>query len=178
MNHWNLFKESWRIFWRNPALWLFGLLAALGGGFNLRYNFNFNFNPGNFDPGLFDRYFNLYGPRLSEMPSEFRTLFSQIFSSPLFGVIAIVGIVWAIIAFLLVTYADGALAGSGSRMYADAAKFVFVAPPPAAPVIASQPEDAAVPQGSNGSGPKRVQVPGAPGRTAGGIDARRGDSLR
>jgi hypothetical protein len=68
MNHWNLFKESWRIFWRHPALWLFGLLAALGGGLNLRYNFNFNFSPNNFDPNLFNRYFNLYGQRLSELP--------------------------------------------------------------------------------------------------------------
>jgi hypothetical protein len=111
MNHWNLFKESWRIFWRNPALWLFGLLAALGGGFNLRYNFNFNFNPDNFDPDLFNRYFNLYGQRLGEMPAEFRTLFNQIFSSQTFGALAIVGIVWAILAFLVVTYADGALMG-------------------------------------------------------------------
>ncbi len=111
MNHWNLFKESWRIFWRHPALWLFGLLAALGGGFNLRYNFNFNFSPNNFDPNLFNRYFNLYGQRLSELPPEIRTLFNQIFNSQTFGTLVVVGIVWAIIAFLLVTYADGALMG-------------------------------------------------------------------
>jgi hypothetical protein len=111
MNHWNLFKESWRIFWRHPALWLFGLLAALGGGFNLRYNFNFNFSPNNFDPNLFNRYFNLYGQRLSELPPEIRTLFNQIFNGQAFGTLVIVGIVWAIIAFLLVTYADGALMG-------------------------------------------------------------------
>jgi hypothetical protein len=111
MNHWNLFKESWRIFWRNPALWLFGLLAALGGGLNLRYNFNFNFSPNNFDPNLFNRYFNLYGQRLGEMPAEIRTLIDQFFSSQTFGAMVIIGIVWAILAFLLVTYADGALMG-------------------------------------------------------------------
>ncbi len=111
MNHWNLFKESWRIFWRHPALWLFGLLAALGGGFNLRYTFNFNFSPNNFDPNLFFRYFNLYGQRLGEIPPEMRTLFNQIFNSQVFGTLVVIGIVWAIIAFLLVTYADGALMG-------------------------------------------------------------------
>ena len=56
MNHWNLFKESWRIFWRNPALWVFGLLAALGGGTNLRYNFNFDFGNNNFDPEFLQRF--------------------------------------------------------------------------------------------------------------------------
>jgi hypothetical protein len=111
MNHWNLFKEAWRMFWRHPALWLFGLLAALGGGFNLRYSFNFNFSPNNFDPNLFYRYFNLYGRQLGELPPEIRTLFNQLFNSQEFGTLVIVGIVWAIFAFLLVTYADGALMG-------------------------------------------------------------------
>jgi hypothetical protein len=113
MNHWNLFKESWRIFWRNPALWLFGLLAALGGGFNLRYNFNFNFGSNNFDPSVLNRYFDLYGQRLRQMPPEVRDLLNQIFSgqSPIFGTLVVIGIVWAIVAFLLVTYADGALMG-------------------------------------------------------------------
>ncbi|HTP10839.1 MAG TPA: hypothetical protein VMP08_21445 [Anaerolineae bacterium] len=108
MNHWNLFKESWRIFWRNPALWLFGLLAALGGGYNLRYNFNFNFNP-NFNPDLFNRSFNLNGQPVRGIPLEVRTLLEQIFSSQTFTTIVVIGIVWTIIAFLLVTYADGAL---------------------------------------------------------------------
>ncbi len=110
MNHWNLFKESWRIFWRHPALWLFGLLAALGGGFNLRYNFNFNFNP-NFNPDLFSRSFGLTGPQLQAIPFDVRTLLNQIFNSQAFGTLVVIGIVWAIIAFLLVTYADGALMG-------------------------------------------------------------------
>jgi hypothetical protein len=110
MNHWNLFKESWRIFWRNPALWVFGLLAALGGGTNLRYNFNFDFGNSNFDPELFRR-FGTSGQRMPEMPFEFRALLNQIFSSQTFGIIVAVGIVWMIIAFLLVTYADGALMG-------------------------------------------------------------------
>jgi hypothetical protein len=111
MNHWNLFKESWRIFWRNPALWVFGLLAALGGGANLRYNFNFNFNTTpNFDPEMLER-FGAYGQRMPEIPFEFRALLNQIFSSQTFGVIVAVGIIWMIIAFLLTTYADGALMG-------------------------------------------------------------------
>ncbi len=112
MNHWNLFKESWRIFWRNPALWLFGLLAALGGGFNLRYNFNFNFNPNNFDPeSLGSLLQSRTGSGCAEMPFEIRALLNQIFSSQTFGTIVVIGIVWMIIAFLLVTYADGALMG-------------------------------------------------------------------
>jgi hypothetical protein len=112
MNHLSLFKESWRIFWRNPALWVFGLLAALGGGFNLRYNsFNFNFNANpNFDPEFLRR-FGPYGQRLPEMPFEFRALLNQIFSSQAIGTLIVIGIVWAIIAFLLATYADGALMG-------------------------------------------------------------------
>jgi hypothetical protein len=95
LNHWNLFKESWRIFWRNPALWFFGLLAVLGGGYNLRYNFNFNFNP------------DLRS--LSTAPVEFRALINQIFSNQAFGVIVAIGIVWTIFAFLLATFTDGAL---------------------------------------------------------------------
>ena len=110
MNHWNLFKESWRIFWRNPALWVFGLLAALGGGFNLRYNFNFDFNNNNFNPDFVQR-FGASGQRMPEMPFEFRALLNQIFSSQTFGVIVVVGIIWMIFAFLLATYADGALMG-------------------------------------------------------------------
>jgi hypothetical protein len=111
MNHWNLFKESWRIFWRNPALWVFGLLAALSGGFNLRYNFNFNFNTNtNLDPELLRR-FGSYGQQMPEMPFEFRALLNQIFSSQAIGTIIVIGIVWAILAFLLATYADGALMG-------------------------------------------------------------------
>ena len=110
MNHWSLFKEAWRIFWRNPALWVFGLLAALGGGTNLRYNFNFDFGNNNFDPEFLQR-FGAPGQRLPEMPFEFRALLNQIFSSQTFGVIVVVGIVWMIIAFLLATYADGALMG-------------------------------------------------------------------
>ena len=39
MNHWSLFRQSWSILWRNPALWLFGLFAALSSGPNF-------YNPG------------------------------------------------------------------------------------------------------------------------------------
>ena len=112
MNHWNLFKAAWRIFWRNPALWLFGFLAALGGGFNLRYSFNFDFNPRlNFDPNLFGRGFTPNGQPLPELPFEFRTLLNQLMNSNTLATIVVIGIVWTIIAFLLTTYADGALIG-------------------------------------------------------------------
>ena len=111
MNHWNLFKASWQLFWRNRALWVFGLLAALGGGFNLRYSFNFDFNSApNFDPEVL-RQLGVYGQRMPEMPFEFRALLNQIFSSQTFGVIVAVGIIWMIVAFLLATFADGALMG-------------------------------------------------------------------
>jgi hypothetical protein len=79
-------------------------LAALGGGSNLRYNFNFNFNP-NFNPDFFNRNFG----QLREIPFEVRTLLNQIFSTQTIGTFVIVGIVWAIVAFLLAAYADGAL---------------------------------------------------------------------
>ncbi len=39
MNHWGLFKQSWSILWRHKALWVFGLLVALGGGFNFSFSF-------------------------------------------------------------------------------------------------------------------------------------------
>ncbi len=107
MNHWNLFKESWRIFWRNPTLWVFGLLAALGGGSNLRYNFNFNFYTiPNFNPDLADRGFSQNWQQMLDMT---RTLINQIFSSQALGTIVAIIIAWIIIAFLLATYADGAL---------------------------------------------------------------------
>jgi hypothetical protein len=110
MNHWNLFKEAWRIFWRNQTLWVFGLLAALGGGVNLRYSFNFNYNMNtNFDPELFLRDFNQGWRQMPRLPFEFRALLNQIFSNQTLATIMVIGIVWTIIAFLLATYADGAL---------------------------------------------------------------------
>jgi hypothetical protein len=48
---------------------------------------------------------------MPELPFEFRALLNQIFSSQTFGVIVAVGIIWMIVAFLLTTYADGALLG-------------------------------------------------------------------
>ncbi len=97
MNHWNLFKQSWRIFWRNPALWLFGLLAALGGGFSWNYGTNF-------DVGS---YRNLQS--MPTMPFEARAILRDIFNSSTVTTILIIGLLWAIIAFLLVTLAQGAL---------------------------------------------------------------------
>lgn len=107
MNHWNLFKEAWRIFWRNQTLWVFGLLAALGGGVNLRYSFNFNYNFNtNLDPESFGRGFSQSWQQMLDMT---RTLLNQILSDQTLGTIVAIGIVWTIIAFLLATYADGAL---------------------------------------------------------------------
>ena len=111
MNHWNLFKESWRIFWRNPALWIFGLLAALGGGFNLRYNFNFNFNPTTSIPAfLIATSVNLGSGCAECRPKSARCSIKSSTARHSARSWSI-GIVWAIIAFLLVTYADGALMG-------------------------------------------------------------------
>ncbi len=97
MNHWNLFKESWRIFWRNPALWLFGLLAAIGGG--VGWNYGTNFDVGS--------YRNLQS--LPTMPFEARAILLQVFNSSTVTTIFIIGLLWAVVAFLLATLAQGAL---------------------------------------------------------------------
>lgn len=96
MNHWSLFRQSWTIFWRNPALWLFGLLAALGGGVNLNYSFNIS---------------DLR--RVNAMPFEARALLSQFLRDSglmnSLSVVLVIGIVWAVLAFLLATFAQSAL---------------------------------------------------------------------
>ncbi len=95
MNHWSLFRRSWSYFWRNPALWLFGLLAALSSG------------PSFYNPGLGDL------RRVNPLVIENRGLINQLLiSSGLLNSIPFVvgiGIVWAIFAFLLATFAQGAL---------------------------------------------------------------------
>ena len=95
MNYWSLFRKSWSIFWRNPALWLFGLLASLSGG------------PNFYNPGLGDV------RRVNPLLIENRGLFNQLLlNSGLLNSIPVVvglGIVWAVLAFLLATFAQGAL---------------------------------------------------------------------
>jgi hypothetical protein len=97
MNHWNLFKQTWRLFWRNPALWIFGLLSALGGGFNWNYGTNFDVSS----------YRNLQG--VPTMPFEARAILREIFSSSTITTLFVIGLVWAIIAFFLATLAQGAM---------------------------------------------------------------------
>ncbi len=95
MNHWMLFRRSWSIFWRNPALWLFGLLAALSSG------------PSFYNPGFGDV------RRTNPLLIENRGLLNQLLlnSGLLNSIPAVVGIglVWAILAFLLATFAQSAL---------------------------------------------------------------------
>ena len=95
MNHRHLFKQSWSIFWHNPALWLFGLLASLSGGPNFYY------------PGLGDL------RRVNPLLIENRGLLNQLLlnSGLLNSIPGIIGmgLVWAAFAFLVATFAQGAL---------------------------------------------------------------------
>jgi hypothetical protein len=59
MNYWGLFRESFGKL-LHPTLWVFGLLAALGGGFNTRANFSATRPLTDLPPGLSD----LLGDRL------------------------------------------------------------------------------------------------------------------
>ena len=97
MNHWNLFKQAWRIFWRNPALWVFGLLAALGGGFSWNYSTNFDVSS----------YRNLQS--MPTMPFEARAFLREFLNSSTVTTLFVIGLLWAIVAFFLVTLAQGAL---------------------------------------------------------------------
>ena len=90
MNHWGLFKQSWSMVWRNGALWVFGLLAALGGGFN------FNWNVGQARP-------------MTELPVGLRTLLRDMFSSSAFTTLVVIALGLGIITFVLGTFAQGAL---------------------------------------------------------------------
>ncbi len=99
MNHWNLFKQAWRFFWRNPALWVFGLLAALGGGYSWNYSMNFG------DMRAF-----------GAMPFEARAILREMFSSTTLNTLFVIGLVWAVIAFILATFAQGAMINMVSEM--------------------------------------------------------------
>lgn len=51
MNYWGLFRESFGKL-LHPTLWVFGLLTALGGGFNTRINFSATRPLADLPPGL------------------------------------------------------------------------------------------------------------------------------
>lgn len=97
MNHWDLFKQTWRLFWRHPELWVFGLLAALGGGFNWNYG-------GNFD---LSSYRNLQGVTI--LPFEARAILRDLLSNSTLNTLFFIVLVWALGAFLLATFAQGAI---------------------------------------------------------------------
>jgi hypothetical protein len=90
MNHWSLFKRSWSLFWRNPTLWLFGLLAALGGAAN------FNFRVGDTRP-------------LTALPVGAREMLQQILQSVNVNSLIAIGAVIGIMTFLIATFARAAL---------------------------------------------------------------------
>ena len=91
MNHWSLFKQSWTILWRYKSLWVFGLLAALGGG-----GINFNWNVGQVRP-------------IADLPLGARALLSDIFTPAAIGTLVIVGLAIGVVVFVLGTFAQGAL---------------------------------------------------------------------
>jgi hypothetical protein len=91
MNHWALFKQSWSILWRHKTLWVFGLLAALGGG-----GFNFNWNVGQMRP-------------IAELPIGLRSVLSDFFSSGALVTFTIIALAIGVVVFVLATFAQAAL---------------------------------------------------------------------
>lgn len=91
MNQWSLFKRSWSIFWRNKTLWVFGLLAALGGSSS---NINFGFR--NNTP-------------LASLPLGGREALRQVFNAIDFNSLIAIGAVVAIVLFVISTFARAGL---------------------------------------------------------------------
>ncbi len=90
MNRWSLFKQSWSIFWKNRTLWVFGLLAALGGGANI-----------NFRGGDTNQFANL--------PLGGREMLRQLFQSIDVNALIGIGVVIGIVTFLIATFARAGL---------------------------------------------------------------------
>lgn len=88
MNHWALFRRSGSILWRNKTLWVFGLLAALGGGFN--------FNVGDVRP-------------ITDLPLGARELLRDLLSGIDLAPLIIAGLIVGAITFVLATFAEAAL---------------------------------------------------------------------
>jgi hypothetical protein len=93
MNHWGLFKQSFSILWQNRSLWVFGLLAALGGG-----GLNFRFGAGEVRP-------------LTDLPPGGRELLRSWFGAIDFTALIVAGLVIGAITFVLSTFAEAALIG-------------------------------------------------------------------
>jgi hypothetical protein len=87
-------RTAWNMLWSTKVLWLFGLLAALGGG-----GFSFTWNVGRLEP-------------VFELPMSSRALLHQLFGSPeTISSGLTLAIVIGLIVFLLHTFAEGALIG-------------------------------------------------------------------
>lgn len=91
MNQWSLFKRSWSIFWKTKTLWVFGLLAALGGG-------SANVNFGGTNTNQFDN-----------LPAGGREILRQVFKSIDLNSLVAIGIVIGIVLFIVSTYARSGL---------------------------------------------------------------------
>jgi len=89
--HVYLFKRSWSILWRNKTLWVFGLLAALGGA-----GLNFNFRAGEVRP-------------MTDLPLGARELLRSVFSASDFSALIGIGLAIGVITFALATFAQAAL---------------------------------------------------------------------
>lgn len=88
-----ILRSAWAMVRRRKVLWVFGLLAALGGG-----GFNFTWSIGNQTETLF------------ELPLGTRALLRYVFNSPEMSTTLIAaGLVLGIIVFLVHTFAAGAL---------------------------------------------------------------------
>ncbi len=87
MNQWSLFKRSWSIFWKYKTLWVFGLLAALGGSAT-----NVNFSAPNTN-------------QFNNLPVGGREMLRQIFQSIDVNSLVAIGIVIGIGLFIVSTFA-------------------------------------------------------------------------
>jgi hypothetical protein len=92
MSQWSFFKRSWSIFWKYKTLWVFGLLAALGGGGST----NFNFSTPNTN-------------QFNNMPVGGREMLRQIFQSIDLNNLLAIGIVVGIVLFVVSTFARSGL---------------------------------------------------------------------
>ncbi len=91
MHLWDYVGEAWSILWHKRSLWLFGLLAALGGS-----GFNFSWRIGEPQP-------------LTELPLGALTMLQHVLVPGDTRTMIVVGLVLGTAMFLLVTLAQGAL---------------------------------------------------------------------
>jgi hypothetical protein len=91
MNQWSLFKRSWSIFWKYKTLWVFGLLAALGGG-----SANVNYSTPNTN-------------QFNNLPVGGREMLRQVFRAIDLNSLLAIGIVIGIVLFIVSTFARSGL---------------------------------------------------------------------